>query len=111
MFELATEVLKQHQIDPGSFLVQFVFYRNYSSPVEQLLEHSGWESKAAPLKAFMNRIAIEGGWGNEAIEVALQHALDEHHESALTQIILIGDAPPNTPAEVSSKRNHKGKHI
>ena len=37
-----------------------------------------------------------GGWKNEAIEVALWHAMEQHERDPLAQIIIIGDMPPNT---------------
>jgi len=40
---------------------------------------------------------VSGGWGNEAIEVALQHA---NTLESIGEIFIIGDARGNTPAEV-----------
>ena len=34
--------------------------------------------------------------GNEAVEVGLWHALQEHNNEPISSVILIGDAPPNT---------------
>lgn len=45
------------------------------------------------------------GWGNEAIEVALQAINRE--EGLISQVILIGDAGYNTPQEVITKRAQK----
>ena len=45
---------------------------------------------------------MDGGWGAEAIEIEFFHAT---REKDLSQIILIGDAPPNTFEEVKYKRN------
>ena len=48
-------------------------------------------------------IEVEGGLINEAIEIGLFHA---NRETDLSQVILIGDAAPNTIEEVKSKRNN-----
>jgi hypothetical protein len=34
-----------------------------------ILQNSGWESKPEKLKTFMNSIDVEGGMGNEAVEI------------------------------------------
>jgi hypothetical protein len=52
----------------------------------------------------MNTIEVEGGWNNEAIEIALWHANKENAKENITQVILIGDPPPNTKHEVKVKR-------
>ena len=44
---------------------------------------------------------MSGGWGNEAIEVGLQHANTLEN---IGEIFIIGDARGNTPAEVKEKR-------
>ena len=49
----------------------------------------------------MKKINVDGGWSNEAIEIGFWQA---NQEEKLSQIILIGDAPPNTKDEVVSKR-------
>ncbi|CAF4780533.1 unnamed protein product, partial [Rotaria sp. Silwood1] len=41
----------------------------------------------------------------EAIEIGLWHANQENERENITQVILIGDAPPNTKDEVKEKRN------
>ena len=41
--------------------------------------------------------------GNEAIEIGLWHA---NQEKDLSQVVLVGDAPPNTREEVLSKRSN-----
>ena len=44
----------------------------------------------------MGTISASGGWGNEAIEIGLQHANKEQMLDELSQVILIGDAAANT---------------
>ena len=52
----------------------------------------------------MRDINVEGGWGNEAIEIGFWHANQEINNNQIDQIILIGDASPNTEGEVKEKR-------
>ncbi|CAF3762063.1 unnamed protein product, partial [Rotaria sp. Silwood1] len=109
MFERAAEILKMNNISADSFEIQFVVYRNYCCQENKILQHSPWETKPDNLRAFMNTINVEGGLGNEAIEIGLWHANKEHEREDITQVILIGDAPPNTKTEVTDKRRHKGE--
>ncbi|CAF3149707.1 unnamed protein product [Rotaria sp. Silwood2] len=110
MFERASNILKDNQINSDSFQIQFVVYRNYDSQEKKLLQSSSWETKPHNLRAFMNTIEVEGGWANEAIEIGLWHANRENERENITQVILIGDAPPNTRKEVNDKRNSLGQN-
>ncbi|CAF1341009.1 unnamed protein product [Rotaria sp. Silwood1] len=105
MFERASAILKEQNIKSDSFQLQFVVYRNYNSKEDKILQSSPWETKPDNLRAFMNTIEVEGGWNNEAIEIGLWHANQENERENITQVILIGDAPPNTKDEVKEKRN------
>ncbi len=109
MFERAGEVLKENGFSPDAFELQFSVYRNYSSSHDLLLQTSTWETKPSNLRAFMDRIEPEGGQGNEAIEIGLWHANEESRGGEVTQVILIGDANPNTAQEVASKRSGRGE--
>jgi len=100
MYERATSILIEHQIDSDCFQMQFVVYRNYNSSVDKILQCSSWETKAENLRKFMNTIEAEGGLENEAIEIGLWHANRENEKERISQIILIGDAPPNTRREI-----------
>ena len=51
--------------------MQFVAYRNYDVPEDKILQASTWESQPANLFNFMEGVIGEGGWGKEAIELAL----------------------------------------
>jgi hypothetical protein len=53
----------------------------------------------------MSKIRPAGGMGNEAIEIGLLHANKQLLDGGLTQVILIGDVPPNTRDEVSQRFN------
>lgn len=109
MFQRTSQILKDNNIDSNSFQIQFAIYRNYNSQENDILQNSPWESKPDNLRTFMNNIESDGGYGNEAIEIGLWHANRENEREPITQVILIGDAPPNTKPEVESKRNIFGK--
>jgi hypothetical protein len=53
----------------------------------------------------LRHIKVEKGWGNEAVEVLFQYINDKLNK--IDMLILIGDAPPNTPEHVKRKRNPK----
>lgn len=54
----------------------------------------------------MNKVGPDGGWGNEALEVLFQKL---NREDKLDQVIIIGDAQPNTHHDVTVKRASKGE--
>jgi hypothetical protein len=59
----------------------------------------------------MSTIGPEGGLGNEAIEIGLWHAVNESEtQDSISQVILIGDAPANSPDEVTQKRTRLGEN-
>eukprot|EP00050_Salpingoeca_kvevrii_P020249 m.96325 g.96325 ORF g.96325 m.96325 type:complete len:974 (-) comp8787_c0_seq1:270-3191(-) len=104
MFAEAVEVLEENGIDPSSFAVQYAVYRNYNVDADYIVQHSPWETDPVRLEQFLKTISVRGGMGNEAIELGLAHAHAEAEQSSLSQVILIGDAPANTPQEVLTKR-------
>lgn len=106
IYERACEVLREHNISADLFQIQFAVYRNYSNKEWSLLQSSLWETKPDNLRAFMERIPASGGLGNEAVEIGLWHANQENEKEKISQVILIGDAPPNTDQEVTQKRAH-----
>jgi len=107
MFTEALAVLKKHNME-SAFEVQFAAYRNYNAPEQAILEHSSWENDPDNLLIFIDSIKAAYGMGNEAIEIGFWYANEEIPNSITDeyryQIILIGDCPPNTYDEVSSKR-------
>ena len=103
MFAQAHTILSDNKINIP-FMIQFVVFRNYNSTADSILQASPWESQPDNLRSFLGTVGPEGGWGNEAIEIALMHAVKEAKNRTVTQIILIGDAPPNTKEEVRTKR-------
>lgn len=80
-------------------------YRNYNAPSEKLLERTTFESTAHNLKDFLKNVEANYGWGNEAIEVAMQ-AINK--EEDVDQVIIIADAAANTEEEVPYKRRNLG---
>ncbi|CAF2394409.1 unnamed protein product [Rotaria sp. Silwood2] len=111
MFERASGILEGKGLSKDSFSMQFAIYRNYNSRENKILEVSSWQTKGSHLRAFMNRIVPEGGWGEEAIEIGLWHAVKESEkQDEISQVILIGDAPPNTKIDVAKKRASFGEH-
>ena len=104
MFERIARVLDENYVKGKSFQIKIAVYRNYNSPEDKIYQESTWESKPQNLVKFLKSIDVEGGMGNEAIEVGFFHA---NRENDLSQIILIGDAAPNTVDEVTFKRNRE----
>eukprot|EP00052_Salpingoeca_macrocollata_P025734 m.234579 g.234579 ORF g.234579 m.234579 type:complete len:2885 (+) comp22475_c0_seq2:54-8708(+) len=107
MFSRLKEILVEKKLNPDVLEIKFVCYRNYNSSAAEILEESPWEADPANLRHFLEGIDVKGGWGNEAVEVGLWHAFEESEKGKINQIILIGDAPPNTEAEVAQKRRGK----
>ena len=104
MFERAYAVLDKNGHDTDGFQLKLAFYRNYSSPIDLLLQTSSWENKPQNLISFLRAVEVEGGQGNEAVEVGLWQA---NTEPELTKVILIGDAPANSRQEIKKKRDGK----
>ena len=52
---------------PGCLEVQIVLYRNYNSPIDELLHCSTFQNQAENLKKFITQSKVSGGWRNEAI--------------------------------------------
>lgn len=104
MFTRAHTVLGDAGVHEGSFELQFAVYRNYSSGVASILQHSTWESEPSNLRLFFDSVKCEGGQGNEAVEIGFAHVNDELSRGEVSQVLLIGDMPPNTREEVCQKR-------
>ncbi|CAF2001897.1 unnamed protein product [Rotaria magnacalcarata] len=110
MFERASIVLQEKGLPNDAFQMQFTIYRNYNCAENKILQISPWNTKGSSLRAFMNTIGPEGGLGNEAIEIGLWHAVKESETpESISQVILIGDAPANSQAEVMQKRESLGE--
>lgn len=111
VFERAKEILKETQkYDIDCFEVSIAFYRNYGSGEKKLLEASNWFKKPEDLEIFLRSNGIQGGQGNEAIEIGLWHANREYDKmpDIPLQILIIGDAPANSLEEVKVKREKAG---
>lgn len=109
MFRRIHDILASNSLADTSFQLQFVVYRNYSSQAEKILEASPWETKPENLRTFMGKIKPSGGQGNEAVEIGLWFANQEAQKNQVSQVILIGDMPPNTPTEVKQRRAAVGE--
>ena len=106
MFHRANDVLIANNVKRG-FELQIAVYRNYNCKAEELLQVSPWDAQPDQLHEFLNHVECEGGWGNEAIEVALAHVNKELEQGGVHQVIIIGDAGPNTKKEVAYKRRER----
>ncbi|CAF4558553.1 unnamed protein product [Rotaria sp. Silwood2] len=110
MFERASIDLAEKGLPSDAFQMSLSIYRNYNSRENQILQVSAWSTKGSGLRAFMNAIGPEGGWGDEAIEVGLWYAVQESgQQDGVSQVILIGDAPANTKENVTMKRRSFGE--
>ena len=110
MFERASEILKENMLDSDLIQMQIAVYRNYNSDQNKILQVSSWETKANSLRSFLNTVSCDGGWGHEAIEIGLWHAVSESNtQNSISQVILIGDAPANTKADINKKRENLGE--
>lgn len=112
MFSRAYQILRSRNVKEDSFSIQFVFYRNYNSKEDKLLQYSGWEINPDNLREFTASVRAEAGTyyssGREAIEIGLWYANQENARQGVSQVILIGDYPANTDSEISTLRTESG---
>jgi hypothetical protein len=106
MFQRAYGILQSNGV-ASSFEMQFVAYRNYNAPPESLLQSSSWATRPQELQRFLDSVASDYGWGNEAIEVALHHVNQQHALEPIGQVVLIGDMPSNTREETKRNRQRR----
>ncbi|XP_065663342.1 uncharacterized protein LOC136085801 [Hydra vulgaris] len=110
MFERASAILTENSIPADSFQMQFAVYRDYDCLNDGLLQYSPWETKPENLRLFMDKISAHGGGDyEEAIEIGLWHVNRENEENTVNQVILIGDAPAKTKAQINDYRKVKGE--
>lgn len=102
-FDRCQKVLDAEGIVSG-FELQLAGFSNYNVKVDEILEASTWELKPHNLSIFLQSLDVRGGWGPEAIEVGLMHALSEHRKRPIDQIIVIGDAAANPMSDIDYKR-------
>jgi hypothetical protein len=104
MFNRALKVLVSKNVN-FTFEIQICGYRNWNSSIPNLFEHSSWNSNPNNLKQYLDNLHAKDGGGNEAIEVALFYAnkLIKDHDN-FDQIIIIGDAEPNTKIEFANRK-------
>jgi len=95
-------VLAEAAVEGADYQVQIVVYRNYNADLpSELMQLSSWEVSPAPLVAFLDTVEASYGWGEEAAELVLAHAVTSHAST----VIVIGDADVHTAAEVTRKRS------
>jgi len=103
MFKRIRGILKENGHDPNSFEIQMVAYRNYNAPASDLLLYSGWQNDPSSLDKWLSTVNPAYGWRNEAVEVSLQFV---HEDQNVNEVIVIGDAAPNTKQETDYKRKN-----
>eukprot|EP00048_Salpingoeca_helianthica_P005522 m.88664 g.88664 ORF g.88664 m.88664 type:complete len:671 (+) comp13632_c0_seq2:4786-6798(+) len=105
MFDRAKRVITEAKVNVA-FEMQIAIFRNYSSGPRLLLECSPWSSDAATIKHFLTPITVSGGQGNEAMEIGFWYANQQASgPGGLAQVIVLGDAKPNTEGEVRGNRS------
>jgi hypothetical protein len=95
-------------------MIQFVFYRNYNSPLNKILEISPWytPNNYADATYFLNTIVAKGGFNDdvglaEAAEVAFAYVNRLREEGTkVDQVMWIGDIYSNPPEETDIKRKY-----
>lgn len=65
-FARAYQVLNEKKVN-ASIEVKIMVYRNYNTPVEDILESTPFENTAPNLEAFLGKVGPKGGMGNEAL--------------------------------------------
>mmetsp|Transcript_2002 Transcript_2002/g.2902 ORF Transcript_2002/g.2902 Transcript_2002/m.2902 type:complete len:427 (+) Transcript_2002:3-1283(+) len=82
------------EIGRGKFELLWIAYRDYSDG--QVIQKSNWSKDPMELSKFVNAISTSGGGDyEEAVELAMKEANDEHEKEKISRVILIGDAPPH----------------
>eukprot|EP01084_Bolivina_argentea_P258927 436713_1 len=106
MFKRIREILKDNDMDPNSFEIQFIAYRNYNAPAEELLLSSGWQNDPNQLDTFLSDVDHKYGWTNEAVEVCLEFVNNDQY---VNEVMFIGDYGANTKDETIYKRKSRGE--
>lgn len=110
MFKFTHRTLEENG-QSSSFEMQMGVYRNYNaSTIEKIFQHSSWETKPDNLRQWVSGIGVDGGWGSEAVEIALSHVVGENDNAPIGMVVLIGDAPGQTHEETDSKRANRTRH-
>ena len=105
VFTRCFEIIEKNLGKGAGFEMQLGVYRNYNCSTEKaLFSATDFSSTAAPILKFLSNVHVDGGWGREAIEIGFAHALNMHHHDPVSQIIVVGDAPPNNRADTKHKR-------
>lgn len=107
------EVLRENNC---SFQLQIADYKDYPRPGSRdpspLHHTSKWSCEPNYLKEFIETVKATGGGGNEAecLELGLHYANTLADEGVLHHVIVIGDEPPSTEAEIN-ELHRRGSHL
>jgi hypothetical protein len=94
-------ILTEQKVNASSQM-QIMVYRNYDRPPNLALEYSKFTSDSTDLTSWIETKQAYGGWGDkEAVELAYNKV---GMTEGVNQVILIGDAPANTPQNIKYKR-------
>jgi hypothetical protein len=101
------DVLLRANASDAAYEIQIVAYRNYNANLSnELLQVSNWEASPMLLADFLGTVAASYGWGEEAVELALAHAVRQ----SANLVIVIGDADAQTQEEAERKRLESATH-
>ena len=75
-------------------------YRNYNSGKDKIIEQTKFENKVDILQKFLQKVKVDGGWGNEALEMLYRNV---NLEAGVTDLIILGDARANTTDDTDWK--------
>lgn len=82
------------EIGEGKFELLWIAYQDYSDT--KVLKKSNWSKDPHKLSDFLGSVTTGGGGDyEEAVELAMKEANDEHEKKPISRVILIGDAPPH----------------
>ncbi|UJR19037.1 hypothetical protein I4U23_022168 [Adineta vaga] len=110
LFDHVSDILAEKRLPSSLIQMQFCFYRNYKFRENQILQVSPWRTRPFDLRVFLNTINIEGENCDETMEIALEHVVNESKtKDSVSQVILIGDTPPNTKEKVKENRTFFGE--
>ena len=113
IFRKTSSVLVDRNLPAGAFQIQLAFYRDYDMGIEEVLQVSGWKDEPNDLIEFLQKVDPVGGddW-EEAVEIGLWYANQEHIKDNITQVILIADAgSKNIEAVIRDRKKYGGEDV
>ncbi|KAL4463179.1 hypothetical protein ABPG74_007180 [Tetrahymena malaccensis] len=110
-FLCSRDILGQEGLDPQCFLVMICFFRSYNSKWENIFNSTAWENNADKLRSFLQTVQATGGTDpGEAVEVGLWWANQQHLQSPINQVLLLGDQPAHLEDQAQKYRNKFGQN-